>query len=133
VRTNEKRGSRTPSLHGVHVLVVEDGWQVADSLKVSLEKLGMVVAGPVATVAEARRLASDQAPTLAVVDVNLKGEMAYALMDWLHDRGTRVIVTSGYEDLPCSLEKFAAILHKPFTGPALLTTLRQALGHDRAR
>jgi hypothetical protein len=26
--------------------------------------------------------------------------MAYALMDWLHDRGTRVIVISGYDDLP---------------------------------
>ena len=28
-------------LQGVRVLVVEDGWQVADALRLSLEKLGM--------------------------------------------------------------------------------------------
>jgi DNA-binding NtrC family response regulator len=130
---SEKRGSRASSLHGVRVLVVEDGWQVANALKISLEQMGMVVAGPVATTAEAQRLATQHSPDLAVVDVNLKGEMAYALMDWLHDRGTRVIVISGYEDLPGSLGKFAGILHKPFTETALLTTLRRALGPDRTR
>ena len=118
-------------LRGVRVLVVEDGWQVADALKLSLEKVGMVVAGPVATSAEARSLAAESNPDLAVVDVNLNGEMAYALLDWLHGRGTRVIVISGYEDLPRSLETFAAILHKPFTATALLETLRRVMGRDR--
>jgi hypothetical protein len=42
-----------------------------------------------------------------------------------------VIVISGYDDFPRSLEKFAAILHKPFTATALLTTLRQAMDRDR--
>jgi DNA-binding NtrC family response regulator len=132
VSGKDKKSSRTPSLQGVRVLVVEDGWQVANALKISLESMGMVVAGPAATAADARRLAVEHSPGLAVVDVNLKGEMAYGLMDWLHDRGTRVIVISGYEDLPGSLGRFAAILHKPFTETALQTTLRQALAPDRA-
>ena len=68
---------------------------------------------------------------LAVVDVNLNGEMAYALMDWLHDRGIQVVVISGYEDLPGSLKKFAAILHKPFTDATLLTTLKRLMGPRR--
>jgi DNA-binding response OmpR family regulator len=119
------------SLKGIHVLVVEDGWQVADALKLLLDKMGMVVAGPVATVSEAQCLAAEHSPDLAVVDVNLQGEMAYALMDWLHERGTRVIVISGYSDLPGSLEKFAAILHKPFTATALLATLQQVMDRDR--
>jgi DNA-binding response OmpR family regulator len=108
------------SLQGLRVLVVEDGWQVATALKISLEKLGMVVAGPVATQREARCLATECPPDLAVVDVNLKGEMAYDLMDWLHGQSIRVVVISGYEDLPESLGKFAAFLHKPFTVATLL-------------
>jgi DNA-binding response OmpR family regulator len=109
----------------VHVLLVEDSWQVADALKLLLEKTGMVVSGPVATAKEAQDLVAENTPKLAIVDVNLKGEMAYALMDWLHARGIQVLVISGYADLPRSLGQFAAILHKPFTATALLTTLRR--------
>ena len=62
VRLTEEEHGRSASslaLFGVRVLVVEDGWQVADALKLSLEKMGMVVAGPVATRREAQRLATE--------------------------------------------------------------------------
>jgi DNA-binding response OmpR family regulator len=111
----------------VRVLIVEDGWQVADALQHSLEKMGMVVVGPVATAAEARGLAADNNPELAVVDINLNGEMAYALVDWLHARGTRLIVMSGYEDLPKSLAKLAVVLRKPFTPEALAAALQRVM------
>jgi CheY-like chemotaxis protein len=117
-------GESASGLQGLLVLVVEDGWQVADALRLSLEKLGMVVVGPVATVREAQDLATRRCPELAIVDVNLRGEMAYQLMDWLHERGVQVVVISGYEDLPPSLDRFAAILHKPFTAAMLQTTLQ---------
>jgi DNA-binding response OmpR family regulator len=109
----------------MRVLLVEDSWQVADALKLLLEKTGLIVSGPVATAKEAQALVAAHAPQLAIVDVNLKGEMAYALMDWLHQRGIKVLVISGYADLPRPLRKFGAILHKPFTADALLTTLRR--------
>jgi DNA-binding NtrC family response regulator len=128
----EARDSRA-SLSGVRVLVVEDGWQIADALKHLLEQMGMVVAGPVATAAEAQRLVVECHPKLAVVDVNLKGEMTYGLMDWLYDRGIEVVVITGYEDLPRSLEKFAAVLHKPFTMAMLVTTLQRAMQRDPTR
>ena len=123
------KGMRTSSsgLQGLRVLVVEDGWQVADGLKLSLEQWGMIVAGPAATAREAQSLVIECRPDLAIVDVNLKGEMGYKLMDWLHDRGIQVVVISGYEDLPGSLKKFAAILHKPFTDSTLLTTLKRLM------
>jgi DNA-binding NtrC family response regulator len=116
------------NLQGRLALVVEDGWQVADALKLSLERAGMVVAGPVATAQDAKCLATECHPDLAIVDVNLKGEMAYELMDWLHGRGMRVVVITGYEDLPESLGRFAAILHKPFTATTLLMTLQRVMG-----
>ena len=109
------------------MLVVEDGWQVADALKRSLERLEMCVVGPAATSAEARQLASSTELHLAIVDVNLNGEMSYSLLDWLHSRGTPVVVISGYEDLPASLAKYAAILRKPFTAAAFEHTLRQVV------
>jgi DNA-binding NtrC family response regulator len=114
-------------LRGLRALVVEDGWQVADALKASIERMGMVVAGPVATARQAQSAAGERRPDVAIVDVNLGGEMAYGLMEWLHERGIPVIVITGYEDLPGSLQKLSAILHKPFTTAALLTALRRAL------
>ena len=113
------------------MLVVEDGWQVADSLRLFLEQMGMIVVGPAATPADARRLALQGPLELAIVDVNLKGELAYELMEWLHDQGTPVIVISGYHDLPAQLKRYSAILRKPFTPDALLTMVRRAIGRNR--
>ena len=114
-------------LRGLRVLVVEDTWHVAKALKTALEGMGMVVAGPAATTADAERLVAEETPHMAVVDVNLKGEMAYGLIDRMHDRGVRVIVVSGYAVLPNSTKNAAAILQKPFSGAELRATLRQVM------
>jgi len=119
-------------LRGVRVLVVEDTWLVAKALKSALEGLGMVVAGPASNTADADRLVAEETPDLAVVDVNLKGEMAYGLIDRMHDRGVRVVVVSGYAVLPSSTKKAAAILQKPFSGAELQATLCQVMNLGRA-
>jgi CheY-like chemotaxis protein len=61
------------------------------------------------------------------VIINLKGEMAYDLVEQLHDLGVRVVVVSGYAVLSRLTEKAAAVLQKPFNGPELLSALRRAL------
>ena len=120
-------GERGPSeLKGVRVLVVEDHWHVAKNLKALLKAEGLVVIGPVATVAEARRLAAEQKPALAVVDINLKGELTYPLIDQLHTQDVRVVVVTGYAVLPQATEKVVAILQKPFKEADLLAALRRA-------
>ena len=73
---NDPRNANSSTLRGLRVLVIEHGWQVADALELSLESMGLVVAGPAATTAEAQRLTRECSPDLAVVDVNLRGEMA---------------------------------------------------------
>jgi DNA-binding response OmpR family regulator len=120
-----------PSLEGVRVLVVEDTWHVAKALKSTLENVGMDVSGPAATTAEARRLMVEQMPLLAVVDVNLKGEMAGGLIKELHDQGVSVVVVSGYAIPQISVDNVAAILQKPFSGSELLVTLRRVLAQAR--
>jgi CheY-like chemotaxis protein len=116
----------TSDLKGVRILVVEDSWHVGRALRNLLEGIGMDVAGPAATAADAEQLIAQRAPDVVVVDISLRdGELAYDLIDRLHHRGISVIVISGYALLPLAEEKAAAILQKPFNPSELLATLRQ--------
>ena len=115
------------SLRGVRVLIVEDSWQVAMALKSMLSDRGMVVTGPTSKIAEAERLAVDEKPELALVDLHLKGEMSWGLVDWLHQRGLRVIVLSGYAGLTPSLDKVNAIVQKPFGADELVATMQDVM------
>jgi DNA-binding response OmpR family regulator len=117
------RDSDVSVLNGVSVLVVEDAWHVATALKSALEGLGMRVIGPTATTAQARRLVAVQTPKLALVDVNLKHEMASGLIDELHDQGVHVVVMSGYARPPIAMEKAAAFVQKPFNGNELVAAM----------
>jgi DNA-binding response OmpR family regulator len=128
--TSNNGGVDRPSradLRGVRVLVVEDHWLVANALKSFLEAEGMKVSGPAATTADAQRLATEEKPELAVVDVHLKLETAYVLIHQLDDQGVRVVVLSGYAVLPALTTKVVAVLQKPFNGPELLGALHRAL------
>src|SRR5215475_16233436 len=88
--------SGTEILKGVPVLVVEDIWHVANFMSSILERLNMDVVGPTASAAEARWLVAKQRPEIALVDINLKQDMAYDLVEELHDQGIRVIAVTGY-------------------------------------
>jgi CheY-like chemotaxis protein len=106
----------------MRVLVVEDSWQVAEGLRNLLRACGADVLGPVATTADALRLISEHVPSAALVDLNLRGgEQAYGLIDRLHEKGIRVIVTTGYSNV--QVAKAAAILRKPIDEAQLLDAL----------
>lgn len=120
-------GGEREDLAGLRVLVVEDAWHVAKALKSALEGFGMIVAGPIARIVDAEQFLIDEMPDLALVDVNLKGEMAYGLIDRLVEKRIPVVVVSGYAVLPRSVDKAAAVLQKPFSGAQLLATLRHAM------
>lgn len=115
------------ALKGVPVLVVEDAWHVAKAMKSALEQLGMLVIGPTSTTIEARRLFATYNPRLALVDVNLKRELACDLIDDLHAQGTSVIVVSGYAVPPVSMEKTIAYLQKPFSCDELIRVMCEAV------
>ena len=61
---------------GPLVLVVEDELLLAMDLELTLEQHGYRVLGPAGTVAEALRLLEGETPQVALLDLNLKGEMA---------------------------------------------------------
>ena len=112
---------------GVRILIVEDSWDVGTGLKMLLETWGADPVGPVATMNDARRLVSERAPDIALVDINLQnGELSYELIDWLHVQGIRVIVITGYPDVSLAKDKAIAILPKPMREDCLLASLRSA-------
>jgi DNA-binding response OmpR family regulator len=110
-------------LKGVTILVVEDAWHVAKAMKGMLEQLGMNVLGPAATTAEARRLLATQKPLAALVDVNLRGEMAWGLIDDLREQRVEVVVMSGYALPDASRGRTVTYLQKPFDATELLAAL----------
>jgi CheY-like chemotaxis protein len=116
--------SDVPVLKGVPVLIVEDSWHVAKAMRAALEVLGMRIVGPTATTGEARRLVAEQKPKLALVDINLKKEMAYDLIEELHRQDILVIVVSGYAVPKMPAEMVAAFVQKPFSEADLITALR---------
>ena len=120
-------GAGPTELNGVRVLIVEDSWDVGMGLKSLLETWGADIVGPAATTDDAMRLVSERAPDVALVDVNLRnGEKSYSLIDRLHEQGTRIVVISGYADVPLAKGKVAAILQKPIQWELLLASLRPA-------
>lgn len=117
--------AETAELCGVRVLIVEDSWDVGSGLTMLLETWGADIVGPVATIADARQLALEHLPDVALVDINLRnGEQSYGLIDWLHERGIRIVVISGYPDVSPAKDKASAILPKPIRAELLLASLR---------
>jgi DNA-binding NtrC family response regulator len=117
-------GSR--GLQDRRILVVEDDWYIADAMATLLEKAGAVVIGPVATVAEAAPLLGAGAIDVAVVDLNLQGEMADDLVEKLTDRCITAVVVTAYDPDQSVAERAFATLRKPVAPDTLLDTLRRA-------
>jgi CheY-like chemotaxis protein len=127
-------GAESPDLEGLRVLVVEDSWQVGTAVCNLLRSFGADVLGLAATTAEAERLLAEQVPDVVLMDVNLRGgEMAYDLIDRLHERRIRVIVTTGYDEIPLPPEKAIAVLGKPMNVSQLLSILRSLALEKNAR
>ena len=86
------------ALRGRRILVVEDEYMTADDLQHDLEQAGAEVVGPVPSVADALRLlVTEEAIDGAILDVNLRGEMAHPVAGVLRERGIPFVLATGYE------------------------------------
>lgn len=113
-------------LAGKRVFLVEDEYMIADDMRRLLERAGAYVIGPVGTVAQALKLLDvTDALDLAVLDLNLGGEKAFAIADRLRDRGVRFVFATGY-DQDATPQRFADVPHyeKPLDARLFL----QAMG-----
>ena len=108
----------------LRVLVVEDEYFIADDISRTLTRHGVEVVGPVPTVREAQALVSSQPLDLAVLDINLRGELVYPLVPELSRRGVPMIFATGYDTgaIPADYGAIPA-WSKPFDYDALATML----------
>lgn len=115
----------TDPLTGLRLLIVEDEYYLAEDARTVLIDGGAEVLGPVATAAQARALIEgDPAIDGVLLDINLRGEMAFDVADMLQARAIPFAFVTGYDPLALP-GRFAATprLEKPLSGSQLLATV----------
>ena len=85
-----------PSLAGCRVLIVEDEWFLAADLQAALKSLGANVIALVGDLDEAHELLAHGGFDIVVVDINLRGRLAFSIADRLQQRGIPFVFATGY-------------------------------------
>jgi CheY-like chemotaxis protein len=119
----------TASLADQRVLVVEDESLLAMMLEEFLDELGCIVVGSAARLKEALEMARSLEIDMAVLDLNLAGEMSYPVAEILQARGVPVVFATGYGSDGLSARFCgASVLPKPYTQNQLAHALLSARG-----
>jgi CheY-like chemotaxis protein len=104
------------ALKGLKVLIVEDNGLLCCVLEETLREAGCEVVGPFARLPEALAAVPGADIDLALLDINIRGELISPLAEQLRERGVPFVITSAYpsHDLPLVLQD-ANQLRKPYT------------------
>ena len=89
-------GQSARPLAGVRALIVEDEYLLALLLEEELRVAGCSIADTVGDLEAARKAASRADFNIAILDINLSGELVYPLADELAARGIAFVFLSGY-------------------------------------
>lgn len=111
----------------LRILLVEDDLLIAMEMEDFLREQGCEIVGPFARLADAMEAGATETLDGAVVDLNLRGELSFPLIELLQRRQIPVILCSGYVDLPEIKEqlKGTATLSKPCNHDKLLTLMKK--------
>jgi CheY-like chemotaxis protein len=118
-----------PLLAGLRVLLLEDEFLIALDAQDVLSDLGAATVEVVSTLEAARERVQRDEVDIALLDINVNGEMSYDVAERCAERGVRVIFASGYELREPRMLAGAAVpcLSKPYTRESLKTALMQVL------
>jgi two-component sensor histidine kinase/CheY-like chemotaxis protein len=119
VERAQGNGASVPSAGG-RVLLVEDEALVGMMMKDFLTEMGFHVIGPFGKVSEAIAAIDRERLQAAVLDINLRGEMIYSLVDELDGRGVPIVFVTGYgADVVDRRYANYPVLQKPVDSAAL--------------
>lgn len=106
-------------------MVVEDEFLLAMTLEDDLKAAGAIVVGPYSSLSETLNAIEQESFDVALLDINLNGEMSYPAADALIERGSPFVFLSGYSasSLPERYRSFQR-LSKPYDAARLIETLR---------
>ena len=105
-----------PELRGLRILLVEDNFLVAESMRDLLDECGCETVGPAPRLEAALDLADREFLDGALLDINLAGEYCFLVARLLRERGVPFSFLSGYDDCSIVAVPFrdASRLFKPF-------------------
>ncbi|HZP98675.1 MAG TPA: response regulator [Reyranella sp.] len=113
----------------IRVFLVEDEFLVASALQEDLEARGFHVFGPYPTLALAQAAVGAERYDVAIIDMNLRGQLAYPVADELMRRNVPLIILSGYSipDMPVRFKDVLRLI-KPYDIDATLGAIEKVLG-----
>lgn len=80
------------------VLVVEDEYLIAQDIATALRQFGAEVVGPISNLNDALAvLDSGERIDVAVLDINVQGEMIFPAVEALRRRGVALVFATGYD------------------------------------
>jgi DNA-binding NtrC family response regulator len=108
-------------------LVAEDQAVIALELEANLEEVGIEIAGPFASCAEASAWIERFTPELAILDLKLTDGTCTTIAATLLGRGVPVIIYSGYALAAASDSELRGVtwLEKPLSPTSLMTVAAQ--------
>lgn len=115
----------TPSLHGIHVLIVEDNFVVADSLRFMISGYGGEVTATAPSLEKAFACLDAARIDIAILDINLAGSSVVPFAEHLRTMAIPFVFLTGYGDpnlLPESL-RGAPRFDKPARAEQLVRAL----------
>jgi CheY-like chemotaxis protein len=120
-------------LEGLKVLVVEDETIISMLLEDMLQELGCSGIWHASNVGSAFAILDGHEPDLALLDVNLGGELAYPIATRLGDAGIPFVFTTGYgrAGIP-EIWSPTPVIQKPFALSALAKALQSVLEQRRS-
>jgi len=115
-------------LKDTRVLILEDEFLIADDLARAVREAGGSPVGPVNSVQEAGKLVAREKLDAAIVDLNLRGQMASEFVEQLAATGLPCLIVSGYADeaLPESLAAIPRV-EKPISPDSAVRALANEL------
>jgi CheY-like chemotaxis protein len=122
------------ALQNRRILVVEDEYLVATSLREGLEMVGAVVVGPAPSVEKAlKAIESEPEIDAAILDINLGGRTAYPVADQLCARKIPFLFASGYDD-DVFRDRYPGVRNcaKPYLLPDVERALASAISQKRS-
>jgi DNA-binding response OmpR family regulator len=140
--SNGDRGRSAPGLAGLRVLVVEDRGLIAAKIAQILRQAGCTVVGPAATLTAGMDLARCKVGRIdvALLDIDLRGELVYPLAKALQISGVQILFLTGYGEIVIpEAWRDAPRLEKPIDPVCLreavqrLATNRPLQNHDAGR
>jgi two-component system, chemotaxis family, sensor kinase Cph1 len=111
------------------ILFVEDSFLITIELEEMCEDLGWEMVGPASRIAKAIELASQATFDVALLDINLNGEMSWQVATILQRRGAPFAFSTGYDANYIVPSEFAGtkIVRKPYHTGAVEHCIRELI------